>query len=326
MIDYNYLLKDTLAYKTLKNDKKGGTLSHAYLLINNDEKNLKQYLKEFAKIIMCKEEVPCNNCRDCLLINKEVHSDLLFLPKNDESVVTEDIVKLIEESYYKPIEGEKKVFVIYLAHTMNIHSQNKLLKTLEEPPKNVHIILGATSEYSLLPTIKSRVRKLEIPAFSPEKLLIALGEECEDKEKLERAVKLGDGTLGKAYALYNDENLYQTTSLVRDLLSNMKSSKDVLNYSAKIGELKSGLQEFLSVLEIYFRDLLALFNSKENLVVNKEVLTIGAMENGYNLNSVLNAIEKIEEANVRKSFNTNETMLVEWLLFQILEGKHKWQK
>ena len=106
----------------------------------------------------------------------------------------------------------------------------------------------------------------------------------------------------------------------------MKSSKDVLNYSAKIGELKSGLQEFLSVLEIYFRDLLALFNSKENLVVNKEVLTIGAMENGYNLNSVLNAIEKIEEANVRKSFNTNETMLVEWLLFQILEGKHKWQK
>lgn len=326
MIDYNYLLKGTPAYETVKNDKKGGTLSHAYLFINNDEKSLKQYLKEFAKLIMCKEEESCNNCRSCSLVNKEVHSDLLFLPQNEESVVTEDIVKLIEESYFKPIEGEKKVFVIYLAHTMNLHSQNKLLKTLEEPPKNVHILLGATSEYSLLSTIKSRVRKLEIPAFSPEKLLIALKDECQDKEKLEKAVKLGDGTLGKAFALYNDENLYQTTALVRDVLSNMKSSKDVLKYSVRIGELKSGLQEFLSILEIYFRDLLVLFSDKQGLIVNNEVLTIGAIENGYNLKSVVNAIEKIEEANLKKSFNANEMMLIEWLLFQILEGKHKWQK
>jgi hypothetical protein len=69
-----------------------------------------------------------------------------------------------------------------------------------------------------------------------------------------------------------------------------------------------------------------LFSDKQGLIVNNEVLTIGAIENGYNLKSVVNAIEKIEEANLKKSFNANEMMLIEWLLFQILEGKHKWQK
>ena len=59
---------------------------------------------------------------------------------------------------------------------MNASAQNKLLKTLEEPPKNVHILLGATSEYPLLATLKSRVKKLEIPPFDNQTIYKALGQ------------------------------------------------------------------------------------------------------------------------------------------------------
>jgi len=47
---------------------------------------------------------------------------------------------------------------------------------------------------------------------------------------------------------------------------------------------------------------------------------------GYTTGAILNALEKLAEARNRKKFNAGETMLLEWLLFQILEGKYKWQK
>jgi hypothetical protein len=46
----------------------------------------------------------------------------------------------------------------------------------------------------------------------------------------------------------------------------------------------------------------------------------------FSVGAIINAIEKTNEAFERKKFNANPTMLLEWLLFQILEGKYKWQK
>lgn len=326
MIDFYSLIKDTDAYLTVLNDKKKGTLSHAYLIVLPDEENLKEYLKVFAKLILCKENSPCNNCRSCLLIDDENYRDVLFFPEKDGDVKVADVNKLIEESYFKPVEGDKKLFIVTSAHTMNAQAQNKLLKTLEEPPKNVHIILGSTSEFPLLSTIKSRVKKLEIASFPNAKIFNALKEDCTDLERLEKAVACGDGTVSKALALYGDENLNAISSLILDMLENMKTSREILKYSLKISKLKGDILDFLSVLELYFRDMLVCFNGKKEKVLNKEILTSPALTVGYNASSCVYALEKIEEAKIRKKFNANATMLLEWLLFQILEGKHKWRK
>ncbi|MBQ7340200.1 MAG: hypothetical protein IJW43_06795 [Clostridia bacterium] len=326
MIDYRYLLEQTSAYKTLRADKQKGNLSHAYLIIIPDEQKLREYLKVFAKLMLCSGEEICESCRNCKLIESDCHSDVMYFPEKEGAVVTADVNKLVEESFYKPIEGEKKIFIISSAQTMNAQSQNKLLKTLEEPPKNVHIVLGATNEHALLPTIKSRVRRLEISSFSKDRLKKALEKECDDYERLESAVDFSDGTVGSVLSLYNDEKLQETKDFVLDLIANMSSSKEVLKYSTQISEKKIETEMFLSVLELTFRDLLLYYNESENLIVNKKILVSGALEVGYNRGSTLHAIEKIGEARVRLNFNTNQTMLIEWLLFQILEGKHKWQK
>ncbi len=326
MTDFYSLVKDTGAYNTIKSDKEKGTLSHAYLIVIPDGENLKEYLKVFAKLLLCAEENPCGKCRACNLVDKESHVDVLFYPKKEGAVLTPDVNEIIEESYFKPVEGEKKIFIISSAHTMNAQAQNKLLKTLEEPPKNVHIILGATSEFPLLQTVKSRVKKLEIASFSNSKLMNALAKECPDLEKLKKAIACGDGTVSKAKALYGDENLSELSALVLDMLENMKTSREVLKYSLKISKNKGEIGDFLSVLELYFRDMLVYYNGKNELVLNEEILSSPALKVGYNASSCVYALTKIEEAKVRKKFNANATMLIEWLLFQILEGKHKWQK
>ena len=325
MIDLFGLLKDTGAYKTVKGDKENGRLSHAYLILTPDGANLGEYLKIFARLAFCNFVEPCFNCRACKLIEENAYSDLIIYPKK-ETVLAEDINSLIEESYLKPVEADKKIFIINHAETMNASAQNKLLKTLEEPPKGVHIFLGATSEFPLLPTVLSRVKKLEIPAFSAEKLKNALKEECPVLERLESAVACGDGTVGKALSLYGDENLKSITDLAVDILVNMKSSKDLLFYSTKVLSSKCDLSEFLSVLELLLRDMLMISQGKEDLVAAKSAVSALKKAERFKTGAIIHALECITEANKRKKFNANPTMLVEWLLFQILEGKYKWQK
>ncbi len=326
MIDLSALIKKTNAYKIIQGDKKAKRLSHAYLILTNDGDMLKNYLMAFAKLMCCENDEPCHECRTCSLIDKGLHPDVLVYPKTDGAIGTEDINSLIEESYLKPIECDKKLFVIVGAENMNASSQNKLLKTLEEPPKNVHILMGATSEFALLSTIKSRVKKLEIPPFDNEILIEALKDECPDQEKLLTAVNSGDGTIGKALALYGDEGLLSVTELVVDVLVNMNSSSQVLEFSNKILQPKIDLTQFLSTLELMLRDMLVFYQGKSDIVFNKSLIKALQKAQKFNTGAIIHALESITEAEKRKKFNMNPTMLVEWLLFQILEGKYKWQK
>lgn len=321
MVDLLRLLEGTSAYKTVKSDKAAGRLSHAYLILSADKQNLGEFLKLFAKLIVGNSDERTNN-----LIDKGFHPDVLTFPKNGEAVLKEDISTIIEESFIKPLESDKKLFLINNGESMNPSSQNKLLKTLEEPPKNVHILIGATSEFPLLTTLKSRVKKLVIPPFSEEDLFKVLKAECTDTEKLSEAISCGDGTVGKALALYGDENLSETIDLAVDTYVNMKSSRNVLEYSEKIMGKNRDIKEFLSVLELINRDYMLYLNGEEGAVFNKKLLERIKVAQGFTAGAVIYAADKIAEAEKRILANGNPQAVLERLLFAILEGKHKWQK
>ncbi len=326
MTDLGALIKSTGAYRTIKGDKASNRLSHAYLILTPDGDNLGEYLRFLAMLMTCSEQDACAVCRTCKLVKDGAFSDVIFYPKKSDSMTSEEVNELIEESYLKPIEGDKKIFIINRAESINAVAQNKLLKTLEEPPKGVHIIMGATNEHALLPTIKSRVKKLEIPAFSKEVLFDALKEDCEDKNKLKMAIACGDGTVGGVTRLYGDKKLEQITDLALEVLVDMKSSKDVLEYSFKISKTTEDVGEFISVLGLLLRDLLVINEGEGDLSFNQTAVDRLKSAERFNRGSIIHAIDAVMEAQKRKRLNANATMLIEWLLFQILEGKYKWQK
>lgn len=326
MIDLLGLISKTTAFKTVVKEKQKNALSHAYLILSKDKDNLKEYLKIFAKLILCEEVLPCGKCRSCALIDSQSYSDVIFLPREKDVVLTEDINYLIEESFYKPIEAKKKVFVISGAETMNAPSQNKLLKTLEEPPENVIIILGATSEYPLLSTVKSRVKRLEIPCFSDDELFSALKAECDDVEKLKNAIACGDKTVGGTKELYGDKDFSNLVQAVEDVLVNMKASSSVLTYSNKLAKLKCDVEKFLSVLEVKLNDFMLILNGKQDIVSDKKSIELFKRTTNFTLGSIVYILEKIVLARKKKIANVNDATIMEWTLFQILEGKHKWLK
>ncbi len=143
---------------TVENFVREKRIPHA-IIIEGDYGTGKHILAKFLSNAAVGEEVDLNNHPDITVISP--------LEKK-KSILIDQIRNLREETYIKPHKAEKRVFIIDFADTMNIQSQNALLKVLEEPPKTVMFILIVQNKASLLDTIISRcvILSLNSPEFS----------------------------------------------------------------------------------------------------------------------------------------------------------------
>ena len=110
--------------------------------------------------------------------------------------------QVIRAAAYRPYEGGKRVFVIEAAEAMRDESQNAMLKTLEEPPEFVHLILLTAEPAALLETIASRCQPVDFAPLPPEAVEAALP--AGDPDDLATAARLSAGDLDLARFLLSD--------------------------------------------------------------------------------------------------------------------------
>ena len=305
------VIRNTNAYKIIYGEKKRGELSHAYLIVCPDGVMLKTYMKLFASLIMCENDGACGECRPCRLIDKEAYADCDFYPKDGDKIKTADIDDLVSKTIIRPIESDIRMFVLVGAENMTAEAQNKILKTLEEPPRNVCILIGATTDNALLPTVKSRVKRLDVPPFSDGEIRRALGDEYPDKAKLESAIALGGGKIGSVIKAYTDGNAEKMQPFCREVLFSMRSSKDVAKYSSKIN--KDNIKDFISILKSEVANLLVKDNRK-------------AGDYGYVTGALIAISDMLSEKERALYYNANAVMVADSVLLAILGEKYKWQK
>ena len=317
------LLMGTSAYKIVRSDAERGALGHAYLLSYDDKANLRAALRLFARAMLCPAG-GCGNCRICRLIERETFADCVMIPPEDRAVSVEDVDGLVADAVVRPLEGDRKLYVIAAGAQMNAQAQNKLLKTLEEPPAGVHILIGATADYALLPTVRSRVKKLEIPRFAPEAIAEALADECPDRERLLLAAAESGGVPGRAQAACASDKLTRVFGLALEALTDMQTSRQVLSYSARIAA-ENDFPAFLSAMKLLLRDILACGRGGKIMLAGKRA-DIERAAAGFPAGAALDAIAKINEIEYGAAFNANAVMMTDSLLFGILEGKYRWRK
>ena len=305
------VIRNTNAYKIIYGEKKRGELSHAYLIVCPDGVMLKTYMKLFASLIMCENDGACGECRPCRLIDKEAYADCDFYPKDGDKIKTADIDDLVSKTIIRPIESDIRMFVLVGAENMTAEAQNKILKTLEEPPRNVCILIGATTDNALLPTVKSRVKRLDVPPFSDGEIRRALGDEYPDKAKLESVIALGGGKIGSVIKAYTDGNAEKMQTFCREVLFSMRSSKDVAKYSSKIN--KDNIKDFISILKSEVANLLVKDNRK-------------AEDYGYVTGALIAISDMLSEKERALYYNANAVMVADSVLLAILGEKYKWQK
>jgi len=135
------------AKKYLTNEAKRDSWSHAYLLIGKEQNQIKDLVDYIIKS------------------NKIWPEDVIEVSPKEATgkageIKIDSVRDALHQIYLTP-NGEKKVAIFYHCQKLNQSSGNILLKTLEEPPKNAILILIAESD-SVLPTIKSRCRVLNL--------------------------------------------------------------------------------------------------------------------------------------------------------------------
>src|SRR5215213_8482982 len=136
--------------------------SHAYLFRGPRGSGKRAAARAFAAEILTVGAADPEDARRRALLDPSPHPDLVWLaPAGAQHMVEEVRERVIRASAYRPFEGGKRVFVLEAAEAMRDESQNALLKTLEEPPGYVHLILLSSEGEGLLETVASRCQTID---------------------------------------------------------------------------------------------------------------------------------------------------------------------
>src|SRR4051794_19076470 len=171
--------------------------SHAYLFRGPRGAGKSAIARAFAAEILAAGAADPEDARRRALLDPSPHPDLVWLrPRGAQHMVEEVREKVIRAASYRPFEAERRVFVIEAAEQMRDESQNALLKTLEEPPDFVHILLLTSEPSMLLETVASRCQPVDFAPLPPEAVEAALDSEAAPDE-LAAVARLSAGDLAR---------------------------------------------------------------------------------------------------------------------------------
>ena len=136
-------------------------IHHAWLFTGPPGSGRSQLALAFASALLC-EDGGCGSCNSCQMIQNKSHPDVQLLNTERVLISVDEVTEFIEKSIQMPAIGKYRIMVIEDADRMAERTSNLLLKSLEEPPRGTIWMLCAPSEADLLPTIRSRVRRVQL--------------------------------------------------------------------------------------------------------------------------------------------------------------------
>lgn len=268
MYTFEEIRGNTPLVEQLRRSAASGRSSHAYLFLGGAGAGKRLIANTFAKALQCEgEKRPCDSCKSCHTFNHGNHPDVIYFQplKNGKTYTIEDVrEQLLETVDLKPFQYEKKIYIIEKADTLNIQSQNALLKTLEEPPAHAVFLLLAERAEAFLPTILSRVVVMKIRPLSAETIadyLMQAGHLAEESHILSAYAQ---GRIGQALELVEDEGFRE---MRQDILGKLEvlpsmSEGDAYLLAKDLEGYKNDLR-FLDIMELWYRDLLTAKSLRE---------------------------------------------------------------
>lgn len=146
-------------------------LGHAFLLVGPAGVGQRELAQALAASLNCpdaEDAAPCGQCETCGRVARETHTALVtFEPEGAQHLVSGVREEWIPAASRTLTEGRRRVVRIVAADRMNESAQNAFLKALEEPPPSTIWLLEASDDTSLLDTILSRCRRLDLVTWSP---------------------------------------------------------------------------------------------------------------------------------------------------------------
>ena len=246
-----------------KNAIKLNKISHAYIL--NGEKGMgkKTVAKAFSMTLMCEKhgEVPCMECHACKQIMTDNNPDVRWVTHDKPNVISVDEIRtqINTDVQIKPYSSAYKIYIVDDADKMNQAAQNALLKTIEEPPSYVVILLLTVNKDMFLSTILSRCVTMELRPLGKQQVERYLVERAEIVDYKAREVSdFAGGNIGKAIRLASSDDFIELKESVVRVAKNIgkMTTADINGVIKEISSYKDNIEEYLDLLFTWYRDVL----------------------------------------------------------------------
>ena len=190
-------------------------VSHAYIISGENGSGKEFIARVFAKALLCEHRLEnngmiesCNECPSCIKALSGNHPDIITLTHEKPGSIGVDDIRhgLRDDVVIRPYESNRKIYIIPEGEKMTPAAQNALLKTLEEPPSYIVIIILTNNLNAFLPTIISRCIVLPMKPAKDDSIKKYLMENCHVVDyKAMLCASFARGNVGKALDLASNE-------------------------------------------------------------------------------------------------------------------------
>jgi DNA polymerase-3 subunit delta' len=309
-----------------------GAVRHAYLLAGPPGIGKRTLALQFVQALNCMQPPSpgesCGGCRACRQIQGMQFSDLLIIqPEEDSTSLKIDQIRAMQHDLaLAPYEGRWKVALIQNLETASIGASNALLKTLEEPAKQVVVVGTAGSAEALLPTIVSRCELIALRPVGSNALRAALQARGANAAQAEELAKLAGGCPGRALAWLGDASkLEQLRQALKDhdrlLSANLIERFDYARRLTKGKPSLAAKDKCIQLLQIWlsrWRDVMLAASGARLRPGQPEGFRSGmAWEDDIDARQALEAAQAIEGALSAIERNANLQLVIECLMLDL---------
>lgn len=341
MVQYKKILGHSRLIEQLERARQMNRVAHAYLFHGPEGVGKQQIAFAFASALNCLQAdlAPCSACESCRKINQHVHPDVRLVT-TEAQLVERGLLQLENQTpsrwirnsqlddladifHHKPLIGRYKVIIVDDAHNMHTQSQNRFLKTLEEPTRDTVIILVTSHPSALLPTIRSRCQALAFGPLARQQISDFLCSQGAETSQAKVIAAMAQGSLKRALQLKDEDHLQARNELIDRLNQAIEGdAADILSVAQELGASSRGRLELtLDFMEMWYRDLLFYkLNVSQSLLVNQDrQAEMDQSAQGTSGRALVDWIEKIRSIRRSLGFNANPLMAAEAMLFEMKE-------
>lgn len=219
-------------------------VSHAYLFTGPAGSNKTLAAYAFAQAVLCPKGPTgprggnCGACDICRRIMRKKHPDVrYYAPEGAGGYLVEQIRTLVADTSFAPIQAQRKVYILDRVDLLGVQAANAFLKTLEEPPADVVLILLGRTRESVLPTILSRCQVVPFRTIPAAEAAGIIAQNSGASRELARmALEACDGSMTRAVEFLKSNERLVFRTRVLEVLHCLRRADDwdVLGFASDV--------------------------------------------------------------------------------------------
>ncbi|MBA3035249.1 MAG: DNA polymerase III subunit delta' [Desulfobacterium sp.] len=268
-------------------------------------------------------KIPCGVCVSCRKILSKNHPDIIEIKPSGSFIKIAQIRDLREILALKPYEAKIRVVIISDVQVMNAAAGNAILKVLEEPPEKTVLILTATEQSDIIPTIASRCQFVRFNPVSQKRLAEMLVEEKGlPPDSAAILAAMANGSFSRALDIVGIAGLRKRDWIINETESlSLNETGKCLVFAEKLSKDKENFLEFLEILKIWYRDIIVFKSHPEKIIFFDLLGKIQNASNRHTKPDLLSRFDAIESCRQNVRANVNLRLTAETLLLRFAQNQ-----